>query len=96
MEKLFSPLKLTISLRDPSLLATKQQGAHQVEGLSQRLITPSMRSCSISFLEDFSIPAGGLGHVVRFTGLAPGLTLILMGATLAKEEESPKVSEKAR
>ena len=48
------------------------------------------------FFADFSIPAGGLGQVVLLTGLAPGFTLILIGATLAKEEGSPKESEKAR
>ena len=50
----------------------------------------------MSFLEDFSIPAGGLGHVVLFTGLASKLTLILMGATLEIDEGYPKLSEKAR
>ena len=77
-------------------LATKRQGEHQGEGLSHLLITPSLRSWSINFFADFSIPAGGLGQVVLLTGLAPGLTLILIGATLAKEEGSPKESENAR
>ena len=34
--------------------------------------------------------------MVLLTGLAPGFTLILIGATLAKEEGSPKESENAR
>merc|ERR1711954_253683 len=95
LDEELSPLKLTTSLGEPSLLATKRQGEHQEEGLSHLLITPSLRSWSTNFFAGFSIPAGDLGHVVLFTGLAPGLTLILMGATLAKEEGSTKKSEDA-
>ena len=83
MLQLFSPLKLTTSLEEPSRLAMKQAGAHQGLGLSQHLITPSLRSLSMSFLEDFESHAGALEHVVHLFGLAPRLTLILMGATAA-------------
>ena len=79
----------------PSLLAINLARAHQVLGLSQRLITPSLSSFSISCLEVFSRPAEALGHVVLEIGLAPGLMLILIGATAAKLADSPVSSGKA-
>ena len=79
----------------PLLLAMNLAGAHQVLGLSQHLITPSLSSLSMSCLDAFSRPAGALGHVVLQTSLAPGLILILIGATAAKLADSSVPDEKA-